>query len=147
MAQHHDVVVPRELVVRREVPAQRRLMSDEREETGRHLHSAQLLGLAALRKLEIVPEVGGEAFEGAELGAIVAEISRRDREVGRRRRLFEKADEPIGFGVGQGRDQNPLYRAENRGVCADGQGERGYRGDREARGSQQEPDGVANVLE
>ena len=33
------------------------------------------------------------------------------------------------------------------GVSADGEGERGYRGDREARGSQQEPDGVANVLE
>ena len=115
MAQHHDVVIPRELVVRREVPTQRRLMSDEREETGRHLHSAQLLRLAALGKLEIVPEVGGEAFEGAELCAIVAEISRRDRKVGRRCRLLEKADEAIGFGVRQGRDEHPLYRAENRG--------------------------------
>ena len=147
MAQDHDVVVSRELVVRREVAAQRWLMPDEREKPGCHLHSAQLLGLAALRKLQVVAEVGGEPFEGTELGAVVAEIRRRDREVRRRRRLLEKADEPIRFGVGQGRDQDPLYCAEDRGVCADGQGESCDRSEREARGSEEEPDGVANVLE
>ena len=147
MAQDHDVVVPRELVVRHEVAAQRRLVSDEREEPGRHLHSAQLLRLAALRKLQVVPEVGGEPFEGPELRAVIAEISRRDREVWRRHRLLEKADEPIGFGVGQGRDQNPLHRAEDRGIRANRQRERCDRSEREARGSEEEPDGVANVLE
>ena len=89
MAQDHHLVPARQLVVQFELTAEERLVAEQPEEPGAHLHPPQMFGTRRVAKLKIGTEVGGEALERLQLGAIVAEVRRRHRKMRRRRRLFE----------------------------------------------------------
>ncbi len=146
MAEDHHVGGVLDLVALPDVAAERGRTAEQGEESGRDPHPAELLRRLGVTELQIGAAIGGDPLERPQLGAIVAEIRGREREMGIGRRFLEQAHEAIRIRIRQGRDQDALDRAPDRGVGADGDGQGQGGGGGEPRGPPQEPDRVAEIM-
>ena len=95
-----------------------------REQTGGYL------GAQCVDRLVIGPDrefVGAEqrqVFEGRGAALPVLKVQRTDAHSGAKRAAFMYAHQPIRIGVRRRPQQNCIYNAEDRRICADAQGQR-----------------------
>ena len=120
VAEDHHVGGALELVALLDVASERGRMADQREESGRDPHPAELFRRLSVAELQVAAPVGGDRVERPQLGAVVAEVGGSEREVGSGRSLLEEAHQAVRIRIRQGRDQDPLDRAPDGGVGADG---------------------------
>ena len=146
VTEHYDVAVALNLIGRLELPAERRLESEELEESCGDAHTPQLFGLVNVTKLHVGAQVRSNALERLELGAVVTKISRRHRKMWAGRRLLKEPYKTFGIGVRQRRENDALHSAENRRVGANGQRQCQHRCNGKAGRPPQKPDRIAKIL-
>ena len=132
VAEHHQRLPA---LLGQEPPSAKRL-AQHQEELGRPDDAGDLLGLAIRHDRVEVRRPDRGALEGARLLAQVFVVG--NAEAARR-------DEPLRFGERQRREQHPVHEAEDRGVRADPQPQRGDRDEREARCATQQAEAEADV--
>ena len=120
--------------------------AEQGEEAGGHAHAAELLGGLGVAQGQVGASVGGDPVEGPQLGPVVAEVGGGERELREGRGCLEQPYQAVGVFVGQRRDQDPLDRAPDRGVGADGDGQGQDGGGGEPGRAPQEADRVAKIM-
>ncbi len=147
VAQDEDGVGAAAVVGRAERASEDRRDAEDAEEVVRHDTDVDAVGFAALQEVEVHLVVFDQCVEGARLLAIVVQLLDRHVDVrasGERRRLLDE-HQPVGFGVGQGLQQNAVDHAEDGGVGPDPQTERQHGGQRVAAVPEQRAGGEPKV--
>ena len=149
VAENHDRRLAGDVVFRQEQPPVERPRAEQVEQAGRRQQQLDPLGL-------LPPEQRGAAALGdrhlLERSVLVPDI---DVLAGRRpvlgnvdpRRPQPQHGQPIGIGIRQGLQQDPVDDAEDRGIGADSDGERRDDDEGRDRAAPQHAQGVAEILE
>ncbi len=149
VAENHDRRLAGDVVFRQEQPPVERPRAEQVEQAGRRQQQLDPLGL-------LPPEQRGAAALGdrhlLERSVLVPDI---DVLAGRRpvlgnvdpRRPQPQHGQPIGIGIRQGLQQDPVDDAEDRGIGADSDGERRDDDEGRNRAAPQHAQGVAEILE
>ncbi len=107
--------------------AERGLYAEDVEVVCRHARAAQAHGFVDAGERDRAASLSGNEFEDGVFARPVEVVERRDAVGAAARRLLEHAHDAPGFGVEQGPEQDGVDEAEDRGVRADADGERGQR--------------------
>ncbi len=152
LAQEDDAVGARLLLLRAERPAEDRSLPERRERPRRDLPPVDALGLAhGVRRPahgaedEVLPVVAGDGLEDRALVAQVLEVRHGEAHLRDLLRPLGEEHEAPGLRVRQGPQQDGVHHAEDRGVGADAERERGHGDDGEAGRAPQRAHREANV--
>ena len=147
--QHHDLLVPRDVVRGAERPAERRGDAERVEEVGGDAQAGQPLRRALALAPQDAAPVGeaGDRFEAAALVAVVAELREREGEALARGVARVDPGEPLGRGERERLQQHGVHDAEQRRIGADPERQRDEREQREPGRVRQPSKRVTQVLD
>ena len=122
VAQNDACAVPHAFVRSRELASPRRLDAEDGEVSGGDSNGRNEFGLARAGELDIAMEEPGQPFEDMVALAEIVKVPGVQRESGKRSAGEEGANQTVGLGIRQRRDQHAVDHAEDGAVGADGQG-------------------------